>query len=111
MEADSAGGSAKAGAEIWLRMSELVLFSTASIPRAPGYGEGAITTRSLPVGRPASFKLASTAARRAWASAGWSGTHSTVIGPSQPGSRVRITLNREAPAGENAVVPGRKSLR
>ena len=33
-----------------------------------------------------------------------------VIGPTQPGIRVAMMLYRDAPIGENRLVPGRKSV-
>ena len=80
------------------------------MPIAPGYGEGVITTRSARIGLPCCLSTSTIAWRRDWASSGWSGVHSIVIGPNQPGIRVAMMLNRDAPLGENWLVPGRKSV-
>ena len=52
MEDDSVGGSGNAGAAIWLRMIVFVKLLAASTPIAPGYGDGAMTTRSARIGWP-----------------------------------------------------------
>src|SRR5579883_2885569 len=109
IDAEKAGGGGKLGAASRLRLIVLVIVPTASTPMAPGYGDGPMKTRAAGMRLPAFASVARIARRRDSASSGWSGVHSTKIGPDQAGSRPYIRLKREAPIGENRSVPGRKS--
>ena len=112
MEADSVGGSANTGADIWLRVTILLKLLVASMPIAPGIGRRTDDDTIRQDRLTGSFGACQRSPGAAtWASSGCSGVHSMVIGPTQPGIRVAMMLYRDAPIGENKFVPGRKSLR